>query len=53
VARRIVQRAAPEQSVSDIRTLSEIVREDIAPRAAQVRIIGRLAELAVRIALGA
>jgi len=48
--RRIIQRADPEQPISDIRTLSEIVQEDTAPRAAQVIIIGAFAALAFLLA---
>jgi predicted permease len=48
--RRIIQRADPEQPISDIRTLAEIVEADTAPRAIQVRIIGAFAALAFLLA---
>jgi putative ABC transport system permease protein len=48
--RRIIQRADPEQPVSDVRTLDEIVQADTAPRAIQVRIIGAFAALAFLLA---
>jgi predicted permease len=48
--RRIIQKADPEQPISDVRTLSEIVQEDTAPRALQVRIIGAFAALAFLLA---
>jgi predicted permease len=48
--RRIIQKADPEQPISDIRALSEIVEENTAPRAIQVRIIGVFAALAFLLA---
>jgi predicted permease len=48
--RRIIHDADPEQPVSDVRTLSEIVDDNIAPRAVQVRIIGAFAALALLLA---
>ena len=48
--RRIIQNADPEQPISDIRTLSEIVQDNTAPRALQVRIIGVFAALAFLLA---
>jgi predicted permease len=48
--RRIIQNADPEQPISDIRTLSEIVQDNTAPRAIQVRIIGVFAALAFLLA---
>jgi predicted permease len=48
--RRIIQEADPEQPISDVRTLAEIVQDDTAPRALQVRIIGAFAALAFLLA---
>jgi len=48
--RRIVQNADPEQPISEVRTLSEIVEDDTAPRAIQLRIIGAFAALAFLLA---
>ena len=48
--RRIIQKADPEQPISDIRTLSEIVQENTAPRSIQVRIIAVFAALAFLLA---
>jgi hypothetical protein len=48
--RRIIQNADPEQPISDVRTLSEIVADDTAPRAIQVRVIGVFAVLAFLLA---
>ncbi len=48
--RRIIQKADPEQPISDVRTLSEIVEDNTAPRAVQVRIIGVFAALAFLLA---
>jgi len=48
--RRIIQEADPEQPISDVRTLSEIVQDDTAPRSVQVRIIGIFAALAFLLA---
>jgi predicted permease len=48
--RRIIQNADPEQPISDVRTLAEIVQDDTAPRALQVRIIGAFAALAFLLA---
>jgi putative ABC transport system permease protein len=48
--RRIIHDADPEQPISDVRTLSEIVQNDTAPRAVQVRIIGAFAALACLLA---
>lgn len=48
--RRIIQSADPEQPVSDVRMLSEIVQDDTAPRAIQVRIVGAFAALAFLLA---
>jgi predicted permease len=48
--RRIIQNADPEQPISDVRMLSEIVQANTAPRAVQVRIIGAFAALAFLLA---
>jgi predicted permease len=48
--RRIIHSADPEQPISDVRTLSEIVEDDTAPRAIQVRVIGAFAVLAFLLA---
>jgi predicted permease len=48
--RRIIREADPEQPISNIRMLDEIVQEDTAPRAIQVRIIGVFAALAFLLA---
>jgi predicted permease len=48
--RRIIQNADPEQPISEVRTLDEIVQDDTAPRALQVRIIGAFAALAFLLA---
>jgi hypothetical protein len=49
-ARRIIREADPEQPISNVRMLDEIVQEDTAPRAIQVRIIGAFAALAFLLA---
>jgi predicted permease len=48
--RKIVARTDPEQPISDVRMLSQIVEEDTAPRAVQVRVLGAFAALAVLLA---
>jgi predicted permease len=48
--RRIVARADPQQPVSDVRWLSEIVSAETAPRAVQVRVLGAFAAVAVLLA---
>ncbi|HTB18846.1 MAG TPA: ABC transporter permease, partial [Bryobacteraceae bacterium] len=48
--RRIIHDADPQQPVSDVRTLPEIVQDDTAPRAVQVRIVGAFAALAFLLA---
>jgi predicted permease len=48
--RRIVARADPEQPVSDVRTLSDIVGADTAPRSVQARVLGTFAAVAVLLA---
>jgi ABC-type antimicrobial peptide transport system permease subunit len=48
--RRIIQNADPEEPISNIRMLSEILEDDIAPRTIQVRIIGAFAALAFLLA---
>jgi ABC-type antimicrobial peptide transport system permease subunit len=48
--RRIIRDADPQQPVSNVRTLDEIVAADTAPRSVQVRIIGVFAALALLLA---
>ena len=48
--RRIIQKADPEQPISNVRVLAEIVAADTAPRTVQVRIIGAFAALAFLLA---
>jgi predicted permease len=48
--RNIVRQADPEQPISNVRTLDEIVQANTAPRAVQVRIIGAFAALALLLA---
>jgi predicted lysophospholipase L1 biosynthesis ABC-type transport system permease subunit len=48
--RRIVARADPQQPISDVRWLSEIVSADTAPRAVQVRVLAGFAAVAVLLA---
>ena len=48
--RRIIHNADPEQPIFNVRTLDEIVRNNVAPRAVQVRIIGAFAALALLLA---
>jgi predicted permease len=48
--RRIVKGADPEQAISDVRTLSEIVAGETAPREVQVRVLGAFAAIAVLLA---
>jgi predicted permease len=48
--RRIIQQADPEQPISEVQTLTEIVQADTAPRTVQVRIIGAFAALAFLLA---
>jgi predicted permease len=48
--RRIVKAADPEQPISDVRLLSDIVAAETAPRAVQVRVLGGFAAIAVLLA---
>lgn len=48
--RQIVQRADPEQPISNVRTLEAIVGEQVAPRAVQARVLGGFAGVAVLLA---
>jgi len=48
--RRIIARADPEQPVTDVRTMPEIVEADSASRAVQVRVLGAFAAIAVLLA---
>jgi putative ABC transport system permease protein len=44
--RRIIRGVDPEQPISDVRTMTEIVDDQTASRAAQVRVLGAFAALA-------
>ena len=44
--REIISRADPQQPISDVRAVDEIVAADVAGRAAQVRVLGGFAALA-------
>jgi predicted permease len=48
--RRIIQSADPEQPVSDVRMLADIVEADTASRRAQVRVLGAFAAVAFLLA---
>jgi predicted permease len=48
--RRIIATADPEQPISDVRLLSEIVADETAPRVTQVRLLGALSGIALLIA---
>ena len=48
--RQIVQRADPEQPISHVRPLEDIVGEQIAPRAVQSRVLGGFAGVAMLLA---
>ena len=48
--RRIIRRADPEQPVSDVRTMADIVEEQTASRSAQVRVLGAFAAIAFLLA---
>jgi len=48
--RRIIRSADPEQPVSDVRMLAEIVEADTAPRRVQVRVLGAFAAVAFLLA---
>jgi len=48
--RRIVRAADPEQPISDVRTLPEIVADETASRAVQVRVLGAFAAIAFLLA---
>jgi predicted permease len=48
--RRIVARADPEQPISDVRMLSDIVEAETAPRSVQVQVLGAFAAIAVLLA---
>ncbi len=48
--RQIIRSADPEQPVSDVRLLADIVDADTAPRAVQVRVLGAFAALAFLLA---
>jgi len=48
--REIVKSADPEQPISDVRAMSEIVTEETAPRVTQLRLLGALTVIALLIA---
>ncbi|HEX3127608.1 MAG TPA: ABC transporter permease [Thermoanaerobaculia bacterium] len=48
--REIVKAADPEQPISDVRTMAEIVAEETAPRVTQLRLLGALSAIALLIA---
>lgn len=48
--REIVKAADPEQPVSHVRTMSEIVADETAPRVTQLRLLGTLSAIALLIA---
>ena len=48
--RRIVHEADPEQPISDVRPMVEVVAGEMAPRAVQVRILGAFAAIAFLLA---
>jgi putative ABC transport system permease protein len=49
--REIVHRVDPGEPVSDVRTLSEIVGQETAPRAVQLRVLGAFAAIALLLAI--
>ncbi len=48
--RAIIAKADPQQPISDVRTMSEVVGGETAPRTAQVRVLGAFAALALLLA---
>jgi predicted permease len=48
--RAIVQRVDPEQPISDVRTMADIVEGDTASRAAQARVVAAFAAIAILLA---
>lgn len=48
--REIIESADPEQPISNVRMMSEIVAEETAPRMTQLRLLGALATIALLIA---
>jgi putative ABC transport system permease protein len=48
--RRVIAKADPQQPISDVRTLSDIVEAETAPRSVQVRVLGAFAAIAVLLA---
>jgi putative ABC transport system permease protein len=48
--RQIIARADPQQPVSDVRTLADVVRAETAPRQAQVRVLAGFAAIAFLLA---
>ena len=50
LVRRVVARVDPQQPISDVRTLEDIVRAETGPRTAQVRVLGAFAAAALLLA---
>src|SRR4029077_13514857 len=48
--RRVIAKADPQQPISDVRALSDIVDAETAPRSVQVRVLGAFAAIAVLLA---
>jgi predicted permease len=48
--RRIIAAADPDQPISDVRTLADIVGDETAPRVTQLRLLGALSAIALLIA---
>jgi putative ABC transport system permease protein len=48
--RRVIAKADPQQPISDVRTLSDIVEAETTPRSVQVRVLGAFAAIAVLLA---
>jgi predicted permease len=48
--RRVIAKADPQQPISDVRTLADIVEGETAPRTVQVRVLGSFAAIAVLLA---
>jgi predicted permease len=48
--RRIISGVDPEQPISDVRTMTEIIADETAPRVTQLRLLGMLSAIALLIA---
>jgi putative ABC transport system permease protein len=48
--RRVIAQTDPEQAVSDVQSLSQILDEDIAPRVTQLRVLGGFSLIAILLA---